>query len=208
MVLVALGERLAADLFVPPLAVFQALAPGVHEGVLDPPDPGGIIGVEVSVAEVGLVRFGVPVVVRPVFGPRRLLLGPVLGSRLVLLGRFGFCRVLFVRGRFGFCRVLGVLACRVAIGTRFLLAWSSFGLRCAVRFWLGLPLSGGVLSRRVLAGARFLPGRGRFLRALAWGRFRLHRALFVAGMRLVRGRRLLLARHPVHRPRRLERPTR
>ena len=35
--LVPPGERLAADLFVPPLAGLRALPPGVHEGVLDPP---------------------------------------------------------------------------------------------------------------------------------------------------------------------------
>ncbi|NED39932.1 hypothetical protein [Amycolatopsis sp. SID8362] len=84
MVLVALAERLAADLFVPPLAVLQALPPGVHEGVLDPPDPSGIIGVEVTVVEVGLVGFGVPVVGCSVGGRVTVLVVRLLPDRFGL----------------------------------------------------------------------------------------------------------------------------
>ncbi|MFJ9782179.1 hypothetical protein ACIRSS_21515 [Amycolatopsis sp. NPDC101161] len=86
MELVPEGERLAADLFVPPLAGFRALPPGVHEGVLNPPDPGGGIGVEAGIVEVGLVgglsRLSVLVVDVLVLGCM-LLVGVVLSARLL-----------------------------------------------------------------------------------------------------------------------------
>ncbi|WP_326945407.1 hypothetical protein OG439_38255 [Amycolatopsis sp. NBC_01307] len=55
MELVALEERLAPDLLVPPLTGLGALTPRVDEGVLDPPNPGGIIGVEPLIGQVGLI---------------------------------------------------------------------------------------------------------------------------------------------------------
>ncbi|MET8847091.1 hypothetical protein [Amycolatopsis sp. NPDC004625] len=54
--LVPLGESFAAHLFVPPLTGLGAVPPGVHEGVLDPPDPGGVRGVKPLIGEIGLGR--------------------------------------------------------------------------------------------------------------------------------------------------------
>ncbi|RSD20067.1 hypothetical protein [Amycolatopsis eburnea] len=185
MVLVALAERLAADLFVPPLAVFQALAPGVHEGVLDPPDPSGIIGVEVTVVEVGLV------------GPGCLFRGRFA---VFFAGvRFGFFRALFSR------RVLrgARFCCAVVVaGRRLLFARGVFGLsRALFRSTLGRRLLRG--ARRVVAGRRllFAGSRFRFCRPLiARAGFRLRRALFggVLSVWLLAGARLLRAGFRLH----------
>ncbi|OXM71097.1 hypothetical protein CF165_02735 [Amycolatopsis vastitatis] len=91
------------------------MPPGVHEGVLDPPDPGGIVGVEGVVGEVGLVgpevsRFAV---VSSGFLVSGVFWGRVLGGGLlgrVFLGG-GVLGLLLVVRRRAFLRRRGGGGC-------------------------------------------------------------------------------------------------
>ncbi|NBH03230.1 hypothetical protein, partial [Amycolatopsis sp. SID8362] len=111
----------------------------------------------------------------------------LFGGAWFLRGGSQFRRRVFVRGRLRLGRALLVGA--RFLGGRFRLRRALFGgawFLCG-GFRLCRALFGGVLGGRPLAGAL---GRCR-CGLLACRRFRLHRALFVAGARVMRRRRLL-----------------
>ncbi|MEV6624705.1 hypothetical protein AB0M71_27790 [Amycolatopsis sp. NPDC051114] len=174
--LVPLREGLAVNLFVPPFTGRRALPPGVQEGVLDPRDPGGVLGAECRIVEVGLVGLMVIGAGRRLLGVRRavgllrsrvLRLGGLLGTGLLFRPSLRvLCRP-FGRGRLVLARPFrgGLL-----LGGCVLSAWALRG----VRLLLDRPLVLGSLPAcgRLLRRARLLAGRFRrpFVRHCLLGR--------------------------------------
>ncbi|WP_328645522.1 hypothetical protein OHS58_37095 [Amycolatopsis sp. NBC_00348] len=190
MELVAPEKRLAPNLLVPPLTGLGALTPRVDEGVLDPPNPGGIIGVEPLIGQVGLISppllqsLHSRVVAATVLFGRRLLSGRLLSGVLcsrLLGGVFSGWLLRGVRaGRLLGGVLRGSVLSRCLLGGPLLgacLLSGAFGGR-SLRGVLAGRLFIGVLARRLIRGCML---RGPLLRACLFGN------CLLSGMRLLAG---------------------